>query len=155
MEKAHRWSKFFHDYLFLAILYVFFLLPTLMMWLNTNLLHWKPEETAKLANSILLSSAVLLLFNAWFVWKFRLKPKYDKKYGLSISKLKATINNIEENSDLYKLGLRNGDIIVALDKKPLTGTMGLPNWWEYRESMPLTVLRDDQEVQVTLKKNSP
>ena len=72
--------------------------------------------------------------------------------GKKIIDVKLVVNNLVENSTLYQTGLRNGDVVTQIDGQLLEDDDFLSCWWQNKDSIVLTVLRNGQEVLVTLQK---
>ena len=53
---------------------------------------------------------------------------------------------------MYKWGLRMGDVVVRVNGDELENTFLFDNWWQDNDSVTLAVLRDNQELQITVKK---
>lgn len=77
----------------------------------------------------------------------------ENRYALPVGGLNVLVGELLVNSVLYKQGLRSGDVVLRANAKSLTNaTFPLQTWWQNQDSIMLTVLRNAQEVEVTLRK---
>lgn len=77
----------------------------------------------------------------------------EKKYSPPQRSVSVTVNDLSADSLLYRQGLRSSDVVVAANGEILKDdTFSLQTWWQNQDSINLTVLRDSQELQVTLRK---
>ena len=114
-----------------------------------------PESQVAILLWNLSRFAILIwIFGGMFLWGL-LSSKMSARYGIPGSRVisvKMVLDNLDENSVFYQAGLRNRDEVVKLDGEPLEDNDFLDCWWQHRDSITLTILRNNQEVQVTLRK---
>ena len=81
-------------------------------------------------------------------------PAMGRKYNVPVRslKLKTAVGDLPEDSILYRQGLRSGDVVVRVNNDELQDTFPLSTWWQNEDSVTLTILRNSQELQVTLRK---
>lgn len=89
----------------------------------------------------------------WLLAEFWFKSGMVQLFSISVEEaLKVKVENVAENSAAYQSGLRSGDEIVKVNGEQLTDTGCLSHWWIDHDKIELVVVRDGQEIQVTLKK---
>ncbi|MGA8261050.1 MAG: DegQ family serine endoprotease [Arenicellales bacterium] len=80
-----------------------------------------------------------------------LTPKLAKAFNIS-QENGAVVSQVMPNSPAKKAGLKEGDVIIAMDGKPVTGAAELRNDVGLKRvgtSIELTVLRDGKEMKVS------
>lgn len=96
--------------------------------------------------------ASIVTFIQHFLFYF-LDYKQYKNYSLPVNKKMLVVSNLGEDSVFYRAGLRNNDLIVAIDGEELDADCGLDKWWRRRGSIALRVLRNSQEIQIVVVKD--
>ncbi len=101
---------------------------------------------------ILWMLSFIALGSIWLVCTFALYTKLTELLSVPIVSVNCIIHSLEENSLLYRSGLRCGDVIVSINGHLIKDPRYLQNWWIREDLLELKVLRDNREVQLVVKK---
>ena len=119
--------------------------------LTTN--FYLSEEAARdvignfIVYGLLVAGFLWVLVQIWF------QSSMDQLFSIPVEEvLKVKVGNVAENSAAHQGGLRSGDEIVKVNDGQLTNAEYLSNWWREDNKIELVVLRNGQELQVTLRK---
>lgn len=82
--------------------------------------------------------AVLIYIVMLMVWGEQYLPASSLKYGISV------------DSTGYRMGLRNGDQIVAIDNNPVDDFAAIPKTLVLEEAKTIQVIRDGQKTDVVI-----
>ncbi|MBI3046228.1 MAG: hypothetical protein HYY86_01615 [Candidatus Harrisonbacteria bacterium] len=94
----------------------------------------------------------LLLMMGFMMRGLTLGGALSKKYNLPCRNVSVTVDDLSADSILYRQGLRSGDVVVAANGASLkSDTFPIQTWWQNKDSINLTVLRNGQEVQIVLR----
>ena len=104
--------------------------------------------------SLMVSYAVLGILVALMLIWILINTVLEERFSVSYAtiEVKAEVRNLPSRSSLHEFGLRNGDIVTALDGEPLRSVADLHNWWREKEFINLVVLRDGKVIPITVHK---
>jgi membrane-associated protease RseP (regulator of RpoE activity) len=101
-------------------------------------------------NLWMLAFIVLALIS--LVCALVLQAKLTEILSVPIVSVSCIVHALEENSLLYRSGLRCGDVIVSVNGRLIKDARYLQNWWFREDVLELKVMRDNQEIRLVVKK---
>ena len=127
-------------------------------WIIPPIFYWL-VNTFSLDKQVAINIILTLWFGGTSLWllvglslKLILNERSDNFWGIPRENVFVKVGDLTDKPLLLKFGLKSGDIVLKANGETLESLNRLSNWWVGEDKIRLTVMRDNQELEVVLKK---